>query len=164
MNTNIKKTIMKIIMFLIPVVLSFADDISSDNILIADNVPFSRVQRLDWNLVEVKSRSATVVIDRAKAQREIYSVRFQEDRIRGRGADNIYFAPYTAGANNSLSIGKIASTYMIPIFEMGNFNEHEYFRHLERVYRWEFHDWKLKLFTYDENNGEVILEFLPIYK
>jgi hypothetical protein len=53
---------------------------------------------------------------------------------------------------------------MLPMFEMEYFSEYEYFRHLERVYRWEFQDWKLKLFTYDENNGEVILEFLPIYK
>jgi len=159
MNTNMKKTIMKFAMLLIPVIFSFADDIS-----IADNVPFSRVQRLDWNLTEVKSGSATIVIDRAKAQREIYSIRFQEERIRGRGADNIYFAPYIAGANNSLSIRRIVGTYMNPIFEMENFSEYEYFRYLERVYRWEFHDWKLKLFTCDENNGEVILEFLPIYK
>jgi len=159
MKTNIKKTIMIFAMLLVPAIFSFADDIS-----IAENVPFSRVQRLDWNLVEVKSGSTTVVIDRARAQREIYSIRFQEDRIRGRGADNIYFAPYSAGVNNSLSIRRIASTYMNPMFEMEYFSEHEYFRHLERVYRWEFHDWKLKLFTYDENNGEVILEFEPIYK
>jgi len=159
MNTNMKKTIMIITMLLISAIFSFADDIS-----IADNVPFSRVQRLDWNLVEVKSGSATVVIDRANAQREIYSIKFQEDRIRGRGADNIYFAPYSAGVNNSLSIKRIASTYMLPMFEMEYFSEYEYFRHLERVYRWEFHDWKLKLFTCDENNGEIILEFLPIYK
>jgi hypothetical protein len=159
MNTNMKKAIMKFAMLLIPAIFSFANDIS-----IADNVPFSRVQRLDWNLVEVKSGPVTVVIDRTKAQREIYSIRFQEDRIHGRGADNIYFAPYSAGVNNSLSIKKIASTYMFPMFEMKYFSEYEYFRHLERVYRWEFHDWRLKLFTYDENNREVILEFLPIYK
>jgi hypothetical protein len=159
MNTNMRKTIMKIAMLLIPAIFSFANDIS-----LSDNVPFSRVQRLDWNLVEVKSESATVVIDRATAQREIYSIRFQEDRIRGRGADNIYFAPYTVGINNFLSIRSIASTFMLPLFEMENYSEHEYFRHLEKAYRWEFHDWKLKLFTYDENKGEVILEFLPIYK
>ncbi|MCL1954928.1 MAG: META domain-containing protein [Brevinematales bacterium] len=159
MNTGIKKTIMKITLLLIPAIFSFTDDIS-----IADNVPFSKVQRIDWNLTEVKSGSAVVIIDRTKVQREIYSIRFHEDRIRGRGADNIYFAPYTAGVNNSLSIRKIASTYMVPVFEMENFSEYEYFRHLEKVYRWEFHDWKLKLYTYDENGEDVILEFIPIYK
>jgi heat shock protein HslJ len=153
MNTGIKKTMIKITLFLFTAVFSFADD-----------VPFSRVQRIDWNLVEVKNGSTTVIIDRSAAQREIYSIRFQEGRIRGRGADNLYFAPYTAGAYNSISIGRIAGTYMAPIFEMENFREYEYFRFLEKVYRWEFHDFRLELHTRDENNAEVILEFIPIYK
>jgi hypothetical protein len=159
MNANIKKTILRIALLLVPAIFSYADDSS-----IADSVPFSRIQRIDWNLAEVKSGAASVIIDRTKAQREIYSIRFQEDRIRGRGADNIYSAPYIVGANNSLSIRRISGTYMVPIFEMDNFRESDYFRHLERVNRWEFHDWKLKLFTHDENGAEVILEFIPIYK
>jgi len=150
---------MKITLLLVPAFFSFANDISN-----ADNVPFSRIQRIDWNLAEVKKGPVTVVIDREKAQREIYSIRFQEGRVRGRGADNIYFAPYTVGENNSLSIQRIAGTYMAPLFEMENFREYEYFRYLERVYRWEFLDWKLKLYTRDENKEEAILVFVPIYK
>jgi len=159
MNKNIISTIMKITLLFVTAIFSFADDISTP-----DNVPFSRIQSIDWNLAEVKKSSASIFIDRTKTQREIYSIRFQENRIRGRGADNIYFAPYTAGANNSLSIKKIAGTYMLPLFEAENFSEYEYFRHLERAYRWEFRDWKLKLYTYDENKEEAILEFIPIYK
>jgi len=159
MNTCIKKTIMKIVLLLVPVICSFADDIP-----VADNVPFSRIYRKDWNLVEVKNESGTIIIDRTNAQKEIYSIRFQEGLIRGRGADNLYSAPYIAGENNSLSIRKIASTYMLPLFEVENFSEYEYFRYLERVYRWEFHNWKLKLYTYDENKNEAMLEFIPIYK
>jgi heat shock protein HslJ len=164
MNTNTKKALMKITLFLVPAIFSFANGNSANDISITDDVPFSRVQRIDWNLAEVRSGSATVIIDRTNAQRETYSIRFQEDRIRGRGADNIYSAPYAVGANNSLSIRRIASTYMNPMFEMEGFSEYEYFRHLERVYRWEFDNWKLKLYTYDENGGEAILEFIPIYK
>ena len=153
MTTNMKKAIMKITLFLVPAIFSFADD-----------VPFSRVQRIDWNLAEVKNGTTTVIIDRAKAQREIYSIRFYDGRIRGRGADNLFFAPYTVGANNSLSIQRIAGTYMAPLFEMDSFSEYEYFRHLEKAYRWEFQDWKLRLYTYDDNYEDVILEFIPIYK
>jgi heat shock protein HslJ len=159
MNTNIKKTIVKITLLLVPVIFSFADDISTP-----DKVPFSRIQRIDWNLAEVKTGSAAVAIDRTKAQTETYSIRFQEGLIRGRGANNLYSAPYTAGENNSLSIRMIASTYMLPLFEAENFSEYEYFRHLERVYHWEFHDWKLMLYTRDENKEEAILVFIPIYK
>ena len=160
MNTVIKRTIMIITLLLGSAIFSFAEDILNE-----DNVPFSRIQRMDWNLTEVKTKSAVIIIDRTKARGEIYSIRFQENGIlRGRGANNAYFTPYTINANNFISIRKIIGTYMVPIFEMENFTEYEYFRHLERVYRWEFHDWKLKLHTYDENKEEVILEFTPIYK
>jgi len=159
MNTGIKKTIIKLTLFLAAAVFSFADDIPA-----ADDVPFNRVQRIDWNLAEVRNGSTTVIINRAGVQREIYSIRFMEGRIRGRGADNIYFAPCTAGVHNTLSIGKIAGTYMSPLFETENFSEYEYFRCLEKVYRWEFRDYKLRLYSRDENNEEVILEFIPIYK
>jgi heat shock protein HslJ len=150
---------MIITLLLFSAIFSYADDSS-----IANSVLFSKIHRIDWNLAEVKSETSTVIIDRTKAQREIYSIRFREGRIRGRGADNIYSAPYSLGVNNSLSIQKIACTYMVPIFEMENFRETEFFQYLERVNRWEFHDWKMKLHTQDENGMEVILEFIPIYK
>jgi len=159
MNVNIKKSVI-ITLFLVPAIFSFAEDKAADN-----NIPFSKVQRLDWSLRKVKTKSAVIIIDRARAQRETYSIRFQDNgMLRGRGADNIFFAPYNISANNSLSIRKIANTYMAPIFEMENFTEHEYFRHLERVYRWEIGDLNLKLYTYDENKEEAVLEFTLIYK
>jgi hypothetical protein len=180
MNNNIKKTIMKITLFLIPAIFSFADDIPAEDI-----VTFSKVERIDWNLAEIKNTpktiikdktdrtnrileikkpSAAIVIDRTKAQREIYSIRFKEGRVQGRGADNLYFAPYTAGENNSLSIQRIAGTRMLPMFEAENLSENDYFRYLEKVYRWELHDERLKLYTYDKDNEEAVLEFVPIYK
>jgi heat shock protein HslJ len=160
MNINIKRIIMIISLFLIPALFSFAEDT-----VIEVNDSFNKVQRIDWNLAEVKTKSTVIIIDRAKAQREVYSIRFQENNIlRGRGAGNTYFAPYTTSANNFLSIRRIASTYMVPIFENENFTEYEYFRYLEKVYRWELHDLKLKLFTYGENKEEAVLEFIPIFK
>jgi heat shock protein HslJ len=160
MNTIIKRAIMISILLLGSTVFSFAEDELNE-----DNVPFNRIQRIDWNLAEVKTKSDVIIIDRSKARGEIYSIRFQENNIlRGKGANNTYFTPYTISANNFLSIRKIVGTYMLPIFEMENFTEYEYFRHLERVYRWEFHDWKLKLHTYNENKEQVVLEFTSIYK
>jgi hypothetical protein len=66
MNATIIKTIMMITLLLISAIFSYADDIS-----IANSVLFSKIKRIDWNLVEVKSESATVTIDRTNAQREI---------------------------------------------------------------------------------------------
>jgi len=159
MNTNVKKAMIKIALLLFPAFFSYANDIS-----VVYSVPFSQVQHRDWNLEQVTSSSATVIIDRTDEQREIYSIRFEENRIRGRGADNIYSAAYTEGENNSLSIQRIVGTLMLPIFEIESFREYEYFRYLEKVYRWEFHDWRLELHTYDETGAWVILEFISIYK
>jgi len=177
MNNNIKKTIMTMTLLLIPALFSFADDIQT-----ADIAPFSKVERIDWNLAEIKNTpktiikdrtdrtleakkpAAAIVIDRTKVQKEIYSIRFQEGRVQGRGADNLYFAPYKAGENNSLSIQRIAGTRMRPLFELENLSENDYFRYLEKVYRWELHDQTLKLYTFDKNNEEAVLEFVPIYK
>ena len=150
---------MKITLLLVPAILSFAGDTPD-----TDDVSFSRIRPIDWNLAEVQKGAQTIVIDREKAQREIYSIRFQDGRVRGRGAGNLFFAPYIEGRNNTLSIQRIACTYMAPLFEMEGFREHEYFRYLERVNRWEFRDWKLKLYTCDENKEEAILVFVPIYK
>jgi len=159
MKTNIVKAILKITMLLAPAIFSFGNDD-----LNADDVPFSRVRRIDWNLAEVKNNTAVVVIDRTNVQTEIYSIRFKEDRIQGRGACNIFSAPYVAGEDNSLSIKRIAASFMAPLFEMKDFRERDYFRLLERVRRWELCDWILKLYARDENGDEVILEFVPIYK
>jgi len=76
MNTNTKKALMKITLFLASAIFSFANGNSANDISITDDVPFSRVQRIDWNLAEVKSGFETVIIDRTNAQREIYSIRF----------------------------------------------------------------------------------------
>ena len=180
MNNSIKKTIMTMTLLLIPALFSFADDIQT-----MDIVPFSKVEQIDWNLAEIKNTPKTIikdrtdrtdrtleakkpspaiVIDRTKAQREIYSIRFKEGRVQGRGADNHYFAPYKAGENNSLSIQRIAGTRMRPLFELENLSENDYFRYLEKVYRWELHNQTLKLYTFDKNNEEAVLEFVPIYK
>jgi hypothetical protein len=69
MNNSVKKAIMKIALLMVPAIFSYADDGST-----VDSLSFGRVQRIDWNLTEVKSGCVTVIIDRAKAQKEIYSV------------------------------------------------------------------------------------------
>jgi hypothetical protein len=158
MSAALKGTILSTALLLVSAIFSYANGSSEQG------TTFDKIRNKDWNLEEVKNRSAAVIIDRTKAQREIYSVRFEDDLIRGRGAANVYFAPYSAEEDYSISIGIIAGTRMAPIYEMGNFREYEYFRYLERAYRWEFHDWRLKLSTYDESGNEATLEFIPIYK
>ena len=121
------------------------------------NETFSEFQDRHWYLTEVKKMSAVISIDRSDISMTIYTVRFLTDRLFGAAADNSYFARYTTGENHALSIGRIASSRVAPLYEMKDFTEYEYFQLLERVDRWEFRDGKLELHTYDENRAEVTL-------
>ncbi|MCL2209603.1 MAG: META domain-containing protein [Treponema sp.] len=120
---------------------------------------FDKVMGRDWLLEEFRSGSVTVRIDRKKADGiDIYSVRFDAERLSGIGAPNRCFTSYTAGNDNTLSIGMTASTRMSPVFENENFREYDYFGYLEKVSRWNLHNGKLELHTSGEN-GEAVLIF-----
>jgi len=126
----------------------------------AGNVTFSELQDRDWYLAEVNKTPASISIDRTGVSRRIYTIRFQTARVSGAGADNAFFARYTTGKNNAISIEVIANTDLAALYEMKDFTEREYFQHLERTDRWDFRDGKLELHTYDENRAEVILIFI----
>jgi len=124
-----------------------------------NNTIFSEVQGRHWNLTEVKKMSATVNIDRTESPIDRYTIKFESTHLTGAGAVNFYSASYVARQNHTLSILKFGHIRDDTLYEMEDFTEYEYFRHLERVNRWDFHDGKLELHTYDENKTRVILIF-----
>jgi len=126
---------------------------------VAGNVSFSEVQDWLWNLTGVKNGSTVIKIDRTNVTRDIYTIKFQTDRLIGAGAPNSYFASYTLGENQALLIERIGSSRVAPIHEMKDFTEYEYFRCLQKVTRWDLRDGKLELHTYDKNGAAVILIF-----
>jgi hypothetical protein len=155
MNTIIKKNIIKLFLLIfIPVTFSCVGGVKASS-----NVTFTEIQDRQWNLAEVRNGSVTISIDRTNVPRMIYTIKFEKNRVIGTGAKNSYSARYIAGENHALVIGSIASDRAAPMFEMEDFSEHEYFLHLERVYRWGFRNGKLELHTYDENRNVVILVF-----
>jgi len=155
MIVTVKKNLLAIALLIcIPAVFSYAD-----NNRVAGNVNFSEVQDRLWNLAEVRNGSAVISIDRTNVSKDIYTIRFQTIRLIGAGAANAYFASFTACEDKALSIGKIVSTRVVPLHEMKNFTEREYFMCLEKVNRWDFRNGKLELYTYDKNGAVVILVF-----
>jgi heat shock protein HslJ len=128
-------------------------------------VPISRaniadIQDKDWYLTEIKSNTGTVRIDRTKpGAAEVYTIRFEAERLGGMGAPNRFFAPFTAGEANALSIGMMASTLMVPLFENEDLKEQEYYNYLNRVNRWDLRNGTLELYTTSENGSQVVLEF-----
>jgi heat shock protein HslJ len=155
MTVNVKRNLPLIALFIcIPAVFSYGNGTR-----VADNVNFNEVQDKIWNLAEVKNGSAVISIDRTIGSKSIYNIKFQMGRVIGTGADNSCFSSYTLGEDNAISIGKIISSRMAPLFEMKNFTEREYFICLEKTDRWNLRDGKLELHTYDRNGVRVILIF-----
>ena len=128
-------------------------------ILNVNNKNFSEVQGRCWNLAEVKNKSVAINIDRSKAPIDIYTIKFESDHLTGTGAVNFYSASYAAREDHMLSIIGFARIRDDTLYEMDNFTEYEYFRHLQRVNRWNIRNGKLELHTYDDKGTGVILTF-----
>jgi len=124
-----------------------------------NNPVFSEFHGMRWNLTEVKNKSATINIDRTRSPPDIYTIKFETAHLTGSGAANFYSATYVARENHTFSILKFARILDGALYEMESFTEHEYFRHLEKVNRWNFNNGKLELHTYDEYGARVILIF-----
>ena len=155
MSANAKKTMVIVsLLILIPAVFSAANG----NRSVGDG-SFNSLLDRKWYLTEVKKDSGVISIGRTELSKEIYTITFQANRIVGSGANNTYFAPYTAGANQELSIGMLASSRVAPLFEMKDFTEYEYFRLIGKVNRWNYHNEKLELYATDQNGDEVVLIF-----
>ena len=124
---------------------------------------FKDIEETEWMLTEYVSAGKTVRLDRPKIEAEmgkIYVIYFlEEGRLSGIGAPNRFNAPYSEGANRSLSIGNIASTMMLAFREPDDLKERDYFGYLSGVTRWDLRDGRLELYSIDANGTETVLVF-----
>jgi hypothetical protein len=126
------------------------------------SVTLSSIQGRNWHLTEVKrGYNVIAAIDRTDVPRDIYTIRFEVTRLAGIGAANTYFAAYSAGEYDDLSIWGIGSTRVNPIFQMKVFPENEYFKCLKSANTWYMLGENLVLYTYpeDDYDNPVILIF-----
>ncbi|MDR0557609.1 MAG: META domain-containing protein [Treponema sp.] len=129
----------------------------SESKAIVNPADFSEVLEKTWELIEVKSNSGVVIIERQDMQ-DMYTVRFAEGRLSGRAAPNLYNGPYTQGNSHDISFGPIASTKMVMFQEPESLKEHEYFSYLAKTIRWMVSSGQLMLFAPSES-GDVVLAF-----
>ncbi|MCL2832832.1 MAG: META domain-containing protein [Treponema sp.] len=123
----------------------------------AENI--ANIQGKDWILEQVNSGQASVRIDRAGSTADVYTIRFDADRISGAAAPNRYFGPYTAGDGLAVSFGMIGSTMMAALFERTDLREQDYFNYLQKAYRWNLSSEKLELYTLDADGNEAVLVY-----
>jgi len=125
---------------------------------------FKDAEMKDWILLELRKNGETVRMDRQKlAANEmggVYAIYFQDGRLSGLGAPNRYHAPYSTGANRSITIGNIASTMMFSFLEPDGLKEHDFFNYLSGAQRWDLWNGKLELYCSSSGGGEVILVFI----
>jgi hypothetical protein len=109
---------------------------------------FDQVRGRDWKLTELRVADGRIAVTRdAAVPGDFYTLKFQDDLALGRAAPNNYRAPFDLGNDQGLSFSLIAATLMAPLKEPEALKEDEYFKYLERVYRWDLRDGNLELHT-----------------
>jgi len=128
---------------------------------------FSDITEKEWKLTEVSINRASgkeILFNRDSLSNEdagnFYTLAFEGGRISGRAAPNLYNSSYTLGEKNAISIRPMASTMMASLNEPENLREHVFYSYMHNVYKWEFENEKLILFSKTEDGLDVRLMFL----
>ena len=125
---------------------------------------FSEISGKEWLLSEIRTQGGKITIDRNELKNSgfsenIFSLVLDAGRVSGVGAPNRYFAPFTLGEGQSITIQNIAGTLMAPLFEPEKLKEHEFFVYLQNTSKWDLVKGQLELYTRDENRAETVLVF-----
>jgi heat shock protein HslJ len=126
--------------------------------------PFSGVQDKDWDLIELRIEPKNITFDRAQLEADgfgdIFTLRFDAERLNGIGAPNRFFAPYTLADKQGITVKTVATTLMVPIREPEKLKEKDYFMYLQNTNRWNLEGENLELYSKAENGGEAVLVFI----
>jgi len=113
----------------------------------------------NWHLDKVRIGTTIISINRNNKPDLTYTIMFNTERFAGVGAPNHFFGSYAANKDHTISFKKIGSTRMVPIFEMYDIKEHEYFSYIERAARWDMRNEKLELYSSKKDGTKVVLMY-----
>jgi heat shock protein HslJ len=120
---------------------------------------FSDVRDKNWKLLEVRDEKKNVIFQRSMLKQDVpgdvFTLRFDAERVNGAGCPNRYFAPYTLGEKQAINIQPIASTLMLALSEPEQLKERDFFSYLEKADKWTIRKGDLKLYS-TNNEGAVI--------
>ena len=115
----------------------------------------------EWILIEIQTKPRPIIISRNSQEmrgfENIYTLRFDENRLSGIAAPNRYSAPYKLDKNQAITIQLIVATLMAPILEPKNLKENEYFIYLQNAQKWNISKGRLELHTTGKNNVKAVL-------
>jgi heat shock protein HslJ len=122
---------------------------------------FGEVIGREWLLSQIQTITGPGKFSRAlleaQGMGDYYTLRFNEERLAGKGAPNRYTAPYQLGEWASISIQAVAGTMMAALREPPGLQEREYYDYLERVSRWSLEKDTLNLYTQDSSGESLVL-------
>jgi heat shock protein HslJ len=126
---------------------------------------FSDVVDKDWKLIAVRG-PGNITFDRNKLVEEdfpdIFTLRFDQERVSGTGAPNQYFAPYTRTDNKQgISIQAVAQSQMAPLREPEYLKEQDFFAYLQNTTKWDMVKGDLELHSTDKDGAATVLVFIP---
>jgi heat shock protein HslJ len=126
---------------------------------------FTKVADKDWKLIEVRGGLENITFDRNKLTEEgfadIFTLRFDKERVNGVGAPNRYFAPYTLSDKLGITIKTIAQSQMAPLREPEYFKEQDFFAYLQNTVKWGIAKKNLELHSTGTDGAEAVLVFAP---
>jgi heat shock protein HslJ len=124
---------------------------------------FDEVRGKVWALEEVVTESGSIIINRRKleadGQGDVFTLMADAERISGKGSPNRYFAPYTLGEEQEISISPIAGTLMMSLVEPEGLQEREYFNYLAQANQWLLTGDTLELHSETAEGDPAILVF-----
>jgi heat shock protein HslJ len=122
---------------------------------------FDSLLEKDWRLIEVRQGDDSVSLDRPATDdmEDVFTLRFDSERISGRAFPNRYFGPYSRGKGQAITIGEVAATLMASFKELDALTEKEYFRYLAGVQSWNLVQGRLELHAAASDGFKAVLVF-----
>jgi heat shock protein HslJ len=123
---------------------------------------FSDVRDRNWKLMEVRA-GKDVIFQRSMLKQEVpvdvFTLRFDAERVSGTGCPNRYFSPYSLSEKQAIDIKPIAGTLMAALFEPEQLKEREFFTYLENADKWNVVRGNLELRSKNNEGATVFLVF-----
>ena len=123
---------------------------------------FTDVRDKDWKLMQVRA-GKDVIFERSmltqESARDVFTLRFDSERVSGAGCPNRYFSPYALAEKQAISIQPIASTLMLALSEPEQLKERDFFNYLEKADKWNIVKGNLELRSTNSEGATVFLVF-----
>ena len=126
---------------------------------------FSDVANRDWGLLEIRTASQTVALDRDRLAAEfgpIFTLRLEGALVRGRAAPNVYDGSFALKENQEIRVGPLRTTRIATSVQPEELTEHRFITYLYNAFMWNLTEGKLELHTTSEDGAETVLRFAPM--